>query len=390
MIYYGKHSIDQSDIDAVVDVLKGNYLTQGPHIEEFEKSINELVGSKYSVAIMNWTAGIHIACEAAGLNSKNTLVTSPLTFCASSNGALYCQSTPVFADIDPSTLNIDPKKIDEACKKHGNVRVIMPVHFGGLACDMEEINKIAKKYGASVIEDAAHPIGGKYADGTMIGNCKYSEMVGFSFHPVKNIACGEGGVITTNNEGIYRKLLKLRSHGINKLDDQLIGEEALTDGMKNQWYHEMQILGYNYRMTDIQAALGNSQLKKLDRFLSRRIDIAERYEREFKGCENFKIPQLGFRQRSGNHLFVLRVNYEKLGKSRYEVIEELKQAGVQGHVHYLPVPMMPYYRENYPAKIEDYAEALAYYREALTIPLYPSMTEGEVQTVINAIKKIIG
>lgn len=390
MIYYGKQSIDQEDIEAVVRVLKGNYLTQGPNIDEFEKSICEMVGSKYAVAVMNWTAGIHIACEAAGLNSKNALVTSPLTFCASSNGALYCQSTPHFADIDPQTLNIDPKKIDEVCRKNGNIRVIMPVHFGGLACDMEEIQKIAKKYGATVIEDAAHAIGGKYADGSMIGNCKYSEMVGFSFHPVKNIACGEGGVITTNNEGVYRKLLKLRSHGINKLDDQLISAEAYTDGARNQWYHEMQILGYNYRMTDIQAALGNSQLKKLDSFLARRISIAEKYEYEFKTCENLKIPQLGQRKNSGNHLFVLRVNFEKLGKSRNQVIEELRQNGVQGHVHYLPVPMMPYYRENYPAKIEDYAEALAYYREALTIPLYPSMSEIDVNKVIASVKKVIG
>ncbi len=390
MINYGKHSIDQSDIDAVVEVLKGDFLTQGPHIEKFEQSVCKLVGAKYAVAISNWTTGIHIACEAAGLNSKNALVTSPLTFCASSNGALYCGSNPLFADIDPATLNIDPKKIDEACRKNGNVRVIMPVHFGGLACDMEEIQKIAKKYGAIVIEDAAHAIGGRYQDGSMIGNCKFSEMVGFSFHPVKNIACGEGGMIMTNNEGLYRKLLRLRSHGINKLDDPLISEEAFTDGMKNQWYHEMQVLGYNYRMTDIQAALGDSQLKKINNFLSRRVEIAEKYEQEFKSCENFKIPQLGKRKMSGNHLFVLRVNYEKLGKTRYQVIEEFKALGVQGHVHYLPVPMMPYYRENYPAKVEDFAEALVYYREALTIPLYPSMSNEEVNKVICAVKKIIG
>lgn len=390
MIHYGKHCIDQSDINAVIDVLRGDFLTQGPHIDQFEKSICDLVGAKYAVAVMNWTAGIHIACEAAGLNSKNSLVTSPLTFCASSNGAIYCGSTPHFADIDPLTLNMDPKKLDEACKKHGNVRVIMPVHFGGLACDMEEIQRIAKKYGAVVIEDAAHAIGGKYSDGTYIGNGKYSEMVGFSFHPVKNIACGEGGVIVTNNEGLYRKLLRLRSHGINKLDDPLIGEEAFTKGVKNQWYHEMQVLGYNYRMTDIQAALGNSQLKKIHAFLDRRIVIAERYEAEFRGCENFKIPQLGLRKISGNHLFVLRVDFEKLGKSRNQVIEEFRAAGVQGHVHYLPVPMMPYYRENYPAMASDFTEALAYYREALTIPLYPSMSDDEVARVISTVKKVIG
>lgn len=390
MIPYGKHSIDQSDIDAVVAVLRGDYLTQGPNIDRFEQIVAEMVGAKYAVAVMNWTAGIHIACLAAGLNSKNTLVTSPMTFCASSNGAVFCGSTPLFADIDPLTLNIDPKKLEEICRRNGNVRVIMPVHFGGLACDMEEINRIAKKYGAVVIEDAAHAIGGKYSDGSLIGNCKYSEMVGFSFHPVKNIACGEGGVITTNNEEVYRKLIRLRSHGINKLDDQLIGEEAFTNGDRNTWYHEMQTLGYNYRMTDIQAALGASQLLKLQKFLSRRIEISEIYDQEFKAYKNLTIPQFGFRKKSGNHLYVVRVDYKKINKTRNQVLEELKANGVLGHVHYLPVPMMPFYRENYPTSIEDYNEALLYYREALTLPLYPSMSDLDIKTVVGAIKKVIG
>ncbi len=390
MIHYGQHSIDQTDIDAVVNVLKGSYLTQGPEIEKFEKSVADLVGAKYAVAVMNWTAGIHISCEALGLGAGDYMVTSPLTFCASSNGALYCKANPLFADIDPETLNINPAKIDELLRKNNKIKIIMPVHFAGLACDMKEIHQIAQKYNVKVIEDAAHAIGGKYADGSMIGNCKYSDIVGFSFHPVKNIACGEGGLMTTNNHGVYKKLLRLRSHGINKLDDMLIGSEALTNGQRNQWYHEMQSLGYNYRMTEMQAALGTSQLKKINQFLGRRIAIAERYESEFKDLKNLTIPQFGHRKSSGNHLFVVRVQFEKLGKTRYQVIEELKKLDIQGHVHYLPVPMMPYYRENFDIGLDSYKEALSYYKEALTLPLYPAMTDDQVKQVIQAVKKVIG
>lgn len=390
MINYGRHYLDDEDIKAVVDVLKNAPLTQGPKIPEFEKKICDLVGAKYCVVMSNWTAGIHMACMAAGLNSKNYLVTSPMTFCASSNGALFCGSNPYFADIDPKTLNISPAKIEEACKKLGTVRAIMPVHFGGLACDMEAISAIAKKYNAIVIEDAAHAIGAKYADGSMVGNCKYADMVGFSFHPVKNIACGEGGAITTNNEGLYRKLLRLRSHGINKMDDPLISSEAYTNGKLNQWYNEMQDLGYNFRMTDIQAALGSSQLKKLSGFMKKRVEIANHYDNEFKNLKFAKVAQAGMHNYSGNHLYLLRVQYDKLGKTRNQVIDELRSRDVQGHVHYLPVPMHPYYQQNYPTPIENYQEALNYYREALTIPIFPSMTENDINTVIKVVKDVIG
>ncbi len=390
MIHYGQHSIDQSDIDAVVSVLKSSSLTQGPEIEKFEKAVADLVGAKYAVAVMNWTAGIHISCEALGLGAGDYMVTSPLTFCASSNGALYCKANPLFADIDPETLNINPAKIDELLRKNNKIKIIMPVHFAGLACDMKEIHQIAQKYNVKVVEDAAHAIGGKYTDGSMIGNCKYSDIVGFSFHPVKNIACGEGGLMTTNNFDVYKTLLRLRSHGINKLDDMLISSEALTNGQRNQWYHEMQSLGYNYRMTEMQAVLGTSQLKKIDQFLNRRIAIAERYESEFKDLKNLTIPQFGHRKSSGNHLFVVRVQFDKLGKTRYQVIEELKVLGIQGHVHYLPVPMMPYYRENFDIGLDSYKEALSYYKEALTLPLYPAMTDDQVKQVIQAVKKVIG
>lgn len=390
MIYYGKHFLDEDDINAVVDVLKNGALTQGPKVLEFEKKVADYVGAKYAVAVSTWTSGIHMACLTAGLNEKNILITSPMTFCASSNGALYCNSTPYFCDIDPETLNISPKKIEEACQKLGNVKAIMPVHFGGLSCDMEAIYSIAKKYNAVVIEDAAHAIGGKHSDGAMIGSCKNSDMVGFSFHPVKNIACGEGGMITTNNEGMYRKLIRLRSHGINKLDDPLNSHEAYTNGKPNQWYHEMQELGYNYRITDIQCALGISQFKKLPAFLKKRIEIAQYYDEKFSALKNAKPVQKGLRKNSGNHLYLLRVNYKTLKKTRYDVIEELKKKNIGGHVHYIPAPMHPYYEKNIPTPIENYQEALNYYREALTIPLYPTMTDKEIDQVINAVYEIIG
>ena len=390
MIHYGQHQVDEDDIAAVVDVLKNRPLTQGPKVEEFEKHIANLVGAKYCVAVANWTAGIHMTCLAAGLDSSNVLVTSPMTFCASSNGALFCNSTPYFADIDPATLNISPAKVEEACKRLGNVKAIMPVHFGGLPADMEAIHKIAKKYNAIVIEDAAHAIGARYADGSMVGNCKYADMVGFSFHPVKNIACGEGGAITTNNEELYRKLLRLRSHGINKMNDPLISAEAFTNGKPNQWYNEMQDLGYNFRITDIQCALGLSQMQKLEKFMKRRLEIANIYDEAFKSLKNAKVAQPGMHTYSGNHLYLLRVDYEKLGKTRYQVIDELRSHNIQGHVHYLPVPMHPYYMKNVPTPVENYSEALKYYRQALTIPLYPAMTNDQVQFVIKNIKEFIG
>ncbi|MFZ4712637.1 MAG: UDP-4-amino-4,6-dideoxy-N-acetyl-beta-L-altrosamine transaminase [Bacteriovoracaceae bacterium] len=390
MIYYGQHLVDEDDIKAVVDVLKNHPLTQGPKVEEFEKHIANYVGAKYCVAVANWTSGIHIACLAAGLDASNVLVTTPMTFCASSNGALFCRSTPVFADIDPVTLNIDPKKIEKALQENKNVKAIMPVHFGGLPADMEAIHSLAKKYNVMVIEDAAHALGAKYADGSMVGNCKYADMVGFSFHPVKNIACGEGGAITTNSEALYRKLLRLRSHGINKMNDPLVSAEAFTDGKPNQWYNEMQDLGYNFRITDIQCALGLSQMKKLDFFMKRRLEITKIYDEAFKNLVNAKPAQGGMHDYSGNHLYLLRVDFDKLKKTRYQLISELRANNVQGHVHYLPVPMHPYYQKHVPTPAENYTEALKYYRQALTIPLYPAMTDTDVKTVIQQVYNLIG
>lgn len=390
IINYGRHYVDAEDISAVVEVLKTGYLTQGPKVEELEQRIAAYVGAKYCVAVSNWTAGIHLAFLAAGLNSQNCLITTPMTFCASSNGALYCGSTPLFADIDPESLNISPDKIEDILKTRKDVKAIMPVHFGGHAADMEKIHQIAQKYGVMVIEDAAHALGARYKDGSMVGNCKYADMVGFSFHPVKNIATGEGGAITTNSLELYRKLLKIRSHGINKTEGTMYEEEAFTNGKPNQWYHEMQDLGYNQRITDLQCALGLSQMNKLESFMARRRKIANRYDIEFSQLKNAKIVHKGVREFSGNHLYILRIDFDKLGKARNQVIDELKNENVQGHVHYIPVPMHPYYRKNVKTAPEAYQEALVYYKEALTIPLFPAMKDAEVDQVINVVKRIIG
>ena len=292
IIPYGKHYIDQDDINSVVDILKNKNLTQGPTVLAFEKAVANFVGSKYAVAMSSWTAGLHMAYLAAGLKENDKIITSPVTFVATSNAALYCNAKPIFSDIDPETINLCSKKLEEKIKNIDNIKIISPVHFSGLPCDMKEIKRIADKHKITIIEDAAHALGAKYEDGTMVGNCKYSDMTGFSFHPVKSIAAGEGGMITTNNKRLYKKLLKLRSHGINKLDDKLINKElAFTDDIKNPWYYEMQELGYNYRITDIQCALGQSQLKKLNKFIDRRLELVLRYDEAFATFNNVKPIQ---------------------------------------------------------------------------------------------------
>ncbi len=390
-LQYGRHFIDEDDIAAVVAALKSPSLTQGPLVQKFEQAIADSVGSTYAVSVSSWTAGLHLSCLASRVRPGDTVLTSPMSFVASANCAFYVGAKPAFADIDPTTLNMRPDLVEKECKRLGNVKAIIPVHFGGLPCDMEGIQKVAKKYNAVVIEDAAHALGAKFEDGTSVGSCKYSDITGFSFHPVKNIACGEGGVITTNDKNIYMELLRLRSHGINKANDGLVvTEEAFTDGKQNQWYYEMQELGYNFRLTEIQCALGISQLKKLSFFLKRRVEIADHYDKEFSKLKNMTPVHFQKRTRSGNHLYLGRVRYQSIGCTRYELMERLKTYGVSGHVHYIPIPMQPYYKENLDIPFENYKEALAYYREALTLPLFPTMTDMEVETVVKAVKTVIG
>ena len=391
MIPYGKHCVDESDVQAVCDVLRNGWLTQGPLIPEFERAVANYVGSRYAVAVSSLTAGLHLGCVAAGLKKEDILITSPMSFCASANCALYVGARPVFSDIDPETSLMSPADIERKIKEMGGAKVLLPVHYGGLSCDMEAISAIAKKNDCIVIEDAAQAFGATHTTGERVGSCKYSLMTGFSFHPVKSIAAGEGGMICTNDSDIYQQLLRLRSHGINKGSDSLIyQDEAFTDGELNPWYHEMQQLGFNYRITDIQCALGISQLKKIDEFMRRRREIASYYDQSFAECENFKMTQDGCRELSANHLYVIRVNFDKLGMSKKKVFDRLKEQGIISQVHYIPIPMHPFYREHCPTPTEDYREALLHYREALSLPLFPSMPDEQVEKVIKSVKQVIG
>jgi UDP-4-amino-4,6-dideoxy-N-acetyl-beta-L-altrosamine transaminase len=364
--------------------MRSGWLTQGPAVEAFENAAKDYVGAKYAVAVSNGTTGLHIAALAADVGPGDTLVTSPITFVASSNAAFYCGAKPLFADIDPETINLSPEKLKTVLAENPNVKAIVPVHFGGLPCDMLAIKHLADKAGAHVIEDAAHALGAQYEDGGMVGNCAHSDMTVFYFHPVKAIAAGEGGLVTTNDEALYRRLLRLRSHGINKLDD--LHEQPAHGG---PWYYEMQELGYNYRITDLQSALALSQLKKLDKFIARRRQSADVYDEAFGALENCRPAQPMGRDRSGLHLYVLRINLNAIGMNKTELMLALRERGVGSQVHYIPVPAHPFYREHQ-YRPDDYADANTYYAEALSIPLFFDLTDEQQQCVINAFEELVG
>lgn len=390
MIPYGKHHIDEEDIQAVVGVLRSGTLTQGPAIESFEQAIADYVGAKYAVAVSSGTAALHLSALAAGVGPGTSLITSPITFVASANAALYAGGRVVFADIDPDTVNLSPSALSKALANNPDARAVVPVHFAGLPCDMHAIKSVADQAGIAVIEDAAHALGAQYPDGQRVGSCAYSHMTIFSFHPVKAIAAGEGGMITTNDEAIYRKLLRLRSHGINKLDDPLqMPEQAETDGIRDPWYYEMQELGFHYRITDIQCGLALSQFKKLGRFIARRRELVNKYDEAFADMRNCRPAQTEGRDRSGHHLYVLRIDFGSIGLSRAQLMQELKSRGIGSQVHYIPVPAHPHYRR-LGFKPENYPNAQKYYQEALSIPLFYELTDDQQGRVISAIKELVG
>ncbi len=390
MIPYGKHHIDEEDIQAVVDVMRSGVLTQGPAVEAFEQAIAKYVGAKYAIAVSSGTAALHLAALAAGVGPGTSLITSPITFVASANAGLYAGGRVVFADIDPDTVNMSPNTLKEALVKNPDARVVIPVHFAGLPCDMPTIKSIADQAGAVVIEDAAHALGAQYPDGQRVGSCAYSLMTIFSFHPVKAIAAGEGGMITTNDETTYRKLLRLRSHGINKLDDPFqLPEQAETNGVRDPWYYEMQEIGFHYRIADMQCGLALSQFKKLDRFIARRLALVKRYDEAFAGMHNCRPAQTMGRDQSGHHLYVLLIDFDSIGLSRGQIMQELKSRGIGSQVHYIPVPAHPYYRRLGHSP-EKYPNAQRYYQKALSIPLFYDLTDDQQEQVITAIKELIG
>lgn len=379
MIPYGKQFIEQDDIDAVVQVLQSSHLTQGQTVRDFEQSICKYTGAKYCVAVANGTAALHIAVASLKLPAGTEGITTSITFMATSNSMLYSGVKPSFADIDPLSYCIAPNAIEKQINSH--TKLIMPVHFAGQTCDMKNINKIAEEHSCYLIEDAAHAIGSNYADGSKVGNCKYSDMTIFSFHPVKAITTGEGGAVTTNNKALYEKLCALRSHGITS-------DPAKMTQNPRPYFHEMHILGFNYRITDIQTALGLSQLKKLERFKNARRQIVEIYNKELAGIDGLVLPFERKDLDSCFHLYVVKIDFKRLGKTRGEVMEELRAKGVLTQVHYTPVHTQPYYQKELGYKWGDYPQAEEYSKQCLSIPLYPAMIDEEIQTVINAIKSI--
>lgn len=384
MIPYGRQSINEADIQAVVDVLKSDWLTQGPAVERFETAVADYCKVSYAVAVNSATSALHIACLAAGLGPGDILWTSPNTFVASANCALYCGASVDFVDIDPRTYNMSVERLEEklmlAARSGKLPKVVIPVHFAGQSCEMEAIASLAQRYGFRVIEDASHAIGGRYK-GEPVGNCRYSDMTVFSFHPVKIITTGEGGMVLANNPKLHDRLVRLRSHGITR-DPSL-----MTEASHGPWYYQQIELGYNYRMTDIQAALGLSQLQKLERFVQKRGQLACNYTIAFSDYRII-LPWQHPDTSSSWHLYMVRLELDKIQKNQRQVFEELQQTGIQVNLHYIPVHLQPYHAKA-GFSPGDFPEAEQYYREAMTIPLYPGLSDEQQAHVITTLQKLI-
>ena len=384
MIPYGRQDINQDDIDAVIEVLTSDFITQGPLGPLFEQTVANYCDAKFSVSASSATAGLHIACLALDLGPGDWLWTSPNTFVASANCALYCGAKVDFVDIDPNTYNISIEsladKLAEADKTGMLPKIVMPVHLCGQSCDMEAIYKLSKKYGFKIIEDASHAIGGKYKDES-IGNCRYSDITVFSFHPVKIITTGEGGMALTNNTNLADRLLRFRSHGITSDPNVMLPRPD-----DEIWNYQQIKLGYNYRMTDIQSALGISQMTRLDEFVSKRQQIAKRYDDELSGL-NLQIPWQHEDTYSSYHLYPIRVKQEAQ-KTQREIYNALQLEGINVNLHYIPVYRQPYF-EAMGFKRGYCPEAEKYHREALSIPMYPKILDSDHTKVIQVLKELL-
>lgn len=377
-IYYGRQWIDDDDVRAVASVLKSDFITCGPRVEEMERSLEAYTGAKYAVAVCNGTAALHCACIAAGIGPGDEVITTPLTFAASANCALYCGATPVFADIDPETYNIDPDSIRAHITP--KTKAIIAVDFTGQAVKHKEIRDICEEFHLVFIEDAAHAIATKY-DGKQVGSL--ADMTCFSFHPVKTITGGEGGAVTTNNEEYYKKLVLAHTHGITH--DEAMMEEAPHEG---PWYYEQINLGYNYRITDFQAALIVSQMSKLEMFAKRRKEIVKKYNEAFSNIPELIVQKEISESDTCRHLYIIRLVLDKLTCTRREFFDAMSAENVQCQIHYVPVYWFPYYQHlGYQKGLCPKAEAV--YQEIMSIPLYPKMTDQDVEDVIHAVKKVI-
>lgn len=385
MIPYGRQDITQADIDAVIEVLHSPNLTQGPAVPRFEQAVTAHCYAKHALAVNSATSALHLACLALDLGPGDWLWTTPITFVASANCGLYCGAQVDFVDIDPRTYNLCPKALEAkliAAEKAGRLpKIVVPVHFSGQPCDMRSIHALGQRFGFKIIEDASHAIGGKYLS-EPIGNCRYSDITVFSFHPVKIITTGEGGMTLTNDDKLAERMGLLRSHGITRTPS------LMTKPMDGPWYYQQVDLGFNYRMTDMQAALGASQMQRLTTYVAKRHELAERYDRLLKDLP-VTTPWQHPDGYSGLHLYVIRLQLDKIQKNHLQVFEALRAHEIIVNLHYIPVHTQPYY-EKMGFKVGDFPEAERYYAEAISIPMYPTMTHAQQDHVIHCLRTALG
>ncbi|MDC2980827.1 UDP-4-amino-4,6-dideoxy-N-acetyl-beta-L-altrosamine transaminase [Gammaproteobacteria bacterium] len=395
---YNSQQLDKSDIKSVMKALKSPYLTTGPIADEFEKELAKYLGVKYAVVCANGTAALHLSMLALGIGYGDKVVTSPISFVADANAPRFCGADVIFADIEPSTVNLDPQEVRKVLKREKNVKAIIPVHFAGQPCRMDEFGKIAEEFNLKIVEDGCHALGGSYIKNNKpvkVGSCADSDLTTFSFHPIKNITTGEGGAITTNDKNLYKKLRLLRSHGNTRNSDEFVTRDLSHTNFNqskllNPWYYEMQHLSYNYRLTDFQAALGKSQLKKLDKFINKRNELSNLYDKLFEELDHEKILPLDNLQKGihGRHLYVVRIPMDQLDGGRAKLMMDLLENGIQTQVHYIPIYLQPNYQEYFKRKLH-FPFSEEYYKNCLSLPLFVGMTKKDVRRVVQSLNNIL-
>jgi len=385
MISYGKQSIDQADIDSVVEILKADWLTQGPSVEIFETNLKNYFGAKHACAVANGTAALHLTSLALGWEPNDIIITSPITFLATANCIVYAGATPDFVDIDSVSYTIDPNQLEEKIKtlrsEGKRVKAVIGVDYAGYPCDWESLRKIADKYELQLVNDNCHALGASYCKEKDYA-VKYADVVTQSYHPVKHITTGEGGAILTNKPLIDDKVRLLRAHGMTKDSDKL-------ENNNGSWYYEMHELGYNYRITDFQSALGSSQLKKLDSFVQKRCQIAKQYDDSFVNVENLQTPKVHSNIEHSYHLYPLRINFENLPITKVEFFEKMKEVDINLQVHYIPIHLQPFYKKKYGFQKDDFSISENFYQSEVSLPIYPDLSANEQKTVIEKIKQFI-
>ena len=385
MLSYGKQSIDQSDIDSVVEILKGNWITQGPAVKKFEDELKNYFGSNHACAVSNGTAALHLTGLSLGWQAGDIVLTSPITFLATANCIVYAGATPDFVDIDPITYTIDPNRVEDKIKfyqsKGKKVKAIIGIDFAGHPCDWKALRSIADKYDLQLVNDNCHAMGAiYYGDKEYAG--KYADIVTQSYHAVKHITTGEGGVVLTRDIKIDEKVRCLRTHGMTKDSNAL-------EKIDGPWYYEMNELGYNYRITDFQCGMGSSQLKKLDRFVKKRREIAKKYDKSFSIVDYLKIPKAHISIKHAYHLYPLQIDFDKLKVTKLDLFKKMKESGINLQVHYIPVHLQPFYQKNYGFNTGDYPVSESFYRNEVSLPIYPDLTTDNVSLTVNNVLEII-